>query len=306
MSYRCLPTAITLAVLALGVQSHAHVGDRVIPIYEISDEELTRLDVRDGSVEDWEEIVGEPSVNGLEFIGSPWSSDLVPPYDPAEFDFRIWLGWNDSRDLLFFGLQSVDDEYVNEYVVKYPDGDIFMMWFDNDRISLLVDGDHSGGEFNHVDRAWTEEEKKLNIYRTAQTYFAIAEAADDRYVGYFGAGEEWVNFPPYTDGGGRVVGESPTVSVIEFFVTPFDDLIWNDPEGSAASDLFAGKVIGLDIQVVDHDSDGGRFFSLSGDFNSVTDAGVFVDGVLIGKEDGGWGDTAVQSETWGRIKASFR
>ena len=288
--------------------AQAHLGDRIFPIYEISDEDLMEIDVRDGSIEDWEEIVGEPSVHGVESISLPWrGEDLVPLYDPSEFDFRIWLGWNDRSNLLLFGIETVDDEYVNEYVDEYPDGNIFMMFFRNDVVSFLVDGDHSGGEYNRVDPAWTDEEKKLNIYRTAQTYFAIAEAPDGRYVGYLGAGEDWVNVQPYTDGGGRAMGESPTVSVIEFFVTPFDDLIWDSPDESKASELFPGKIIGFDIQVVDHDSaPGGAFFSLSGDFNSIFDAGVFVDGLLIGKGGTESDDTVVESKTWGRIKASFR
>ena len=44
------------------------------------------------------------------------------------------------------------------------------------------------------------------------------------------------NVPPYTDGGGGSVGEQPTVSVVEYYVTPFDRFVWNDQDESEISD----------------------------------------------------------------------
>ena len=34
---------------------------------------------------------------------------------------------------------------------------------------------------------------------------------------------------PYVDGGGYSNGYGPTSSAMEFYCTPFDDLIWNRP-----------------------------------------------------------------------------
>ena len=61
--------ALTLAPL-LGLAlpgAHAHVGDEIYPFFELLDEDLDRIDLTDGSVEDWLEVVGEPSLTALDF-----------------------------------------------------------------------------------------------------------------------------------------------------------------------------------------------------------------------------------------------
>ena len=45
--------------------AHGHAGDRVFPFYEITD--VTAIDMTDGSIEDWEELFGEPTLTSLDF-----------------------------------------------------------------------------------------------------------------------------------------------------------------------------------------------------------------------------------------------
>jgi hypothetical protein len=225
--------------------AQAHIGDRIFPIYEISDEDLVEIDVRDGSVEDWLVITGEPSIYGVGFSSIPYGGQLgvhesPAPYRPSDLDFRIWLGWNRNSHLLFFGYEGADDVYFNEY-----SGEILFDILRNDCVSFMIDGDHSAGDYARGEADFSEEERTLFVERSAQDYMAIAEAPEGYSVGYGGAGASWVNVPPYTEGFGAIVGESPTVSVIEFFATPFDDLIWNNPKESAPTDLFPGKIIGF-------------------------------------------------------------
>ena len=141
--------------------------------------------------------------------------------------------------------------------------------------------------------------------RQAQQYVAIADAPDGRHVGYLGSGSDWVNALPYADGGGGTTGESPAVSVMEFFVTPFDNLIYNSPGDSEASDLVPGKIIGFQISVPDMDEAPSvykAFHTLTGQAATWRYAERFADGRLIGAGGGG---TAVEDNSWGRIKASF-
>ena len=80
------------------------------------------------------------------------------------------------------------------------------------------------------------------------------------------------------------------------------------------SSLFEGKVIGLDVWVADHDNKGHStptfpdgFYFLdrpTPELNFDYDASEFFDGLLLGP-DGASYDSAVQSTTWGRIKASL-
>ena len=92
---------------------------------------------------------------------------------------------------------------------------------------------------------------------------AIGDTPDGRHVGYLGKGTEWVTALPYADGGGGSTGDGPTTTITEFFVTPFDDLIWNSQEASVPSPLFDGKIIGFSITVPDFDTAPSRIPGLS-------------------------------------------
>lgn len=295
-----------LVIVFLVHSVQAHIGDRIYPIYEITDEDLMEIDVRDGTIGKWSEILSESSVTAAEFTFKGKSSGRPEDqYDPSDLDFRIWLGWNRSRNLLFLAYEGVDDIYINEYAGGDPCDPCEMMH--HDHIEFIVDGDHSGGRYN-LFHGLTEEEEKLNTQRTAQQYRAIAVAPDDRHVGFSHTNAAWVNVPPYTEGGGRVIGENPTISIIEFFVTPFDDLIWDRPEESISSELFPGKIIGFDIVVWEYDTEPMEvqgIFSLTGDDVSWMLADRLVDGILVGIDGVESDDTSVENDTWGRIKASF-
>ena len=95
--------------------------------------------------------------------------------------------------------------------------------------------------------------------RGAKLYQALAEVFDEGLqVLLFPLSNhvsaDWFNRPPFAHGGGAVFGESPIFSVTEFYVTPYDLFVWTDPGDSDLSDLFAGKIIGFNIEVYDVDS----------------------------------------------------
>ena len=129
----------------------------------------------------------------------------------------------------------------------------------------------------------------------------------------------WMTLPPYAEAGGSVAGERPVIWSIELYVTPFDHREGlTSPEGSVVSDLSAGQIIGFTIGVYENDegdpheqiaqlapevhvmgSDSGVFDDVLGNV-----ADNFLDGLLLpaGAEPE---DTAVESVSWGRIKASL-
>ena len=119
--------------------------------------------------------------------------------------------------------------------------------------------------------------------------------------------------PPYAEAGGRVAGETPVIWSIELYITPFDyggeEL--TSPEGNVASDLGAGRIIGFAIGVFDGDRGGGTNAALAPEALADPDrevfrdifyfrADYFLDGLLLPA-----GGTAVESVSWGRIKASL-
>ena len=308
----CLVGLLTLApLLGLAAGAHAHVGDQVYPFYELLDEDLERIDLTDGSVEDWLDVIGEPSLTASDFF---W---LNNPYDPSELDFRIWLAWNQSTSTLWVAMERFDDLYFN----LYDGAGLHEMVSWDSSIAFMVDGDHTGGIYGQllgIDCEDCTAEQVLWNHRHAQRWMAIAEVPGGGDLLDYDGASDWVIREPYAAAGGGVIGESPATTVTEFKLTPFDDLIYDDEEGSEASQLFPGKIIGFSMSTTDNDDtryddgDGRRIIiSLSRGWKVMIDADLFVDGLLIGAgEDparyGGDEDSAVEPSSWARIKAALR
>ena len=315
---RTLPFLIAIPFLLVAICLEAQFQDRLYPFRELTDEMRARIDLKDGSVEDWLEVLGEPTLTPLDFVIPPWS----PEYDPSSYDFRIWLAWHDATDHLFVAAQIVDDYHLNEYD-RYgdnlpPDGDAAM--------SFLVDGDLSGGMLSQG----SFFEDNLYFCVQAQHYYAFAQTySNDSNLHLKGVSDRdrtsWVHHLPYADGGGAIVDSQPVLSVLEFHVTAFDRLIWDDVEQNVISELFAGKTIGFALALADRDTawddevESGpppvdsvhHLFGPGASYDpSKTSTGLFREsdlwahGILLGA-DGGSDGTAVESVTWGRIKASL-
>ena len=306
---------LTLAAIsAEAAPVAAHAGDRLFPIPYLSEETLARLDLDDGSVEDWLDAVGEPTLTPLDF--NLWSEPDWTSYDqldPSNLDFRIWLGWGRDGRIHVAG-QFADDVYVNEYdPLEFPN----FIWA-HDSMRFLIDGDHTGGKYIFVDPPDLDE---LMTNRHAQGYDAIARVPGGPMISLHlttdiifdeqGEPPDWMVRPPFARGGRGVFGENPTVWLIEFFVTSFDRLHHlSPPEESVVSRLAEGRIIGFDVRVRDYDVEvGGRNASyVLGEPTYVGNrrqASNWADGLLLGP-DGGSGDSAVQFDSWGRIKASLK
>jgi hypothetical protein len=249
-----------------------------IPFSELSDADVAAIAL-DGDLTDWEAILGAPALTGEDFFADPTVGEGAA-YNAADLAFNVWLAWHPTTERLYVAIERIDDIYINDYQGGNP-GDIWR----HDSIEFMIDGDNSGGDYSRLaNEDWSDEEGTLNHNRTAQQFVAIADALDDQHIGYQGAGGDWVNFPPYSDAGGASIGTGPTTSVIEFYVTPFDNLIWDDPTESAPSRLFPDKLIGFEISVPDFDSDPGSYHAyhrLSGQPATWRYADNFVDGQLL-------------------------
>ncbi|MBT4498955.1 MAG: hypothetical protein HOC74_14595 [Gemmatimonadetes bacterium] len=303
-------------LLSLIPGAHAHWGDQVYPIIELTDSDLARIDLQDGDIGDWEEIIGAPTLTALDF-------DLIRgQYDPSSFNSRLWLGWHDASNRLYVAMEQVDDFYVNEYDRNGFADATFITTLHDGSIRLSVDGDHSGGTYTYASSDFdTDEEWAFSTDQEAQGYAVIGEVFDSgthigttateilSQNGLEAVFEDWFVQPPYAAGGGGSQGEQPSVAVTEFYVTPFDRLIWNSLEESVISDLFPGKTIGLSIRFADMDEPliMESIYSLPGSGSrSAFTANGFADFVLVGTDGSIPQDTAVESGTWARIKASFR
>ena len=191
----------------------------------------------------------------------------------------------------------------------------------HDSIMLGIDGDHSGGA-GCTNEGCSLEEDWPEARGQTQRYEAIARTVagptlDDPGVRHQTGEFPWTVFPPYGDGGGGVAGEAPVIWVIELYVTPFDRWSggWDSAGDHLVSDLAAGQVIGFAIMVNDRDdppewmlwkpegmqpADGPAFVDL---WNAR--GNCLVDGLLLPAGPDDPGDSAVESVSWGRIKASL-
>lgn len=295
---RLISTFCLMLALVLAGTAHAHIGEKVYLIFEIPDADLEDIDLFDADISDWEDVVGDASLTPEDFFADPTVGDGAQ-YNPADMDYRLWLGWNETNNRLYLAAERIDDVYINEYGGGAP----ATVW-QYDSVEFMVDGDHSGGQYNfNNSEDMTDEEKARNQNSQAQKWNAIFDAPDGRILGYPGRAE-WLNSTPLSDGGGGSTGGGPTVSILEIYVTPYDDIIFADQDGSRATDLEAGNIIGLQIAMPDFDEEPREYrgyHTLSGQAATFRFAERFVDARLVGADDA----TSVADMSWARIKASF-
>ena len=315
--------SITLGLLIIGcaLSAGAHVGNRVFPIAELTDEMLAEIQL-DGSVDEWFDLIDEPTLTRLDFVAELEEEDSQ---DPSDIDFRIWLAWHDEPARLYVAFVASDDFYQNthdydvDWLTSFRDDMIFSV--PNDGIVLGIDGDHSGGPGRDDTGAIP-----LEVTGETQVYEAISRTPgsgpimDDLPTRQWGGVFSWMTLPPYGEAAGSVASEAPIIWVIELYITPFDHRgeVWASPEGSVVSDLTAGQIIGFAIGVFDvddrellsseqlapevqvMDSDREVFW----DIQSYS-ADYFLDGLLLSADSADLEDSAIEAVSWGRIKASL-
>lgn len=297
-------------VVALCGAAGAHIGNLVFPVYELATIDLP--DLNDGTLEDWEDVLPGTSITHDDF--APLAVGDGAGINPEDLAYRTFMAWSSSENRIYAAIERVDDVYIN----TYEGGDLTGLWrFDS--IEVMIDGDHSGGSYNGpgLGEDLTDEELKLLSNFQAQQWVAVAESPDGRILGYQGNGQGWVSLPPYADAGGYSEGESPNTSVIELAITAWDECNWAGPELSRPTRLVGGNFIGFQFSIPDFDTEAGAyhgFHTLSGQPNTWREADNFVDGELLPCDTGDCGadtdrplePTAVEDDSWGRIKASFR
>ena len=294
-------------VVGLLRSAEAQESERLYPFVELTDADLAQIDVTDGSIDEWVDLLGEPTLTALDFQTDPDRA----PYDPADMDYRVWLAWHGATHRIYVAVERSDDIYINNY--DGSDAECVSMWGHDSSVMFSVDGDASGGKFHfYLEEIKDDEERQLLNDQHAQNYNALGDISGSGShvcLGGSRAKEGWFNLPPYAEGGGASFGEQPTLSVTEFYVTPFDRLIWNSPEESVVSTLSRGSLIGFYLAIRDYDVEGelaeGNHFIVGQDYwSDTTNTDGFARGLLVGP-GGEIPDSAVESLTWGRIKATF-
>ena len=297
------PLCTNILLILTASYCFGHIGDRVVPIPEIPEELITQIDIKDGDIEDWLNVIGEPSLTGLDLIpnfGDGWGEE----YNPGDLDFRIWMGWHRGMNRIYLAGQGVDDVLVDQSDGVWDD------WYWDGMMRLEIDGDHSGGIF-----VWDEDEDVgLTTWWEGVQFFSVGALNYRRnpfvHMLFPNPPEDccWFSRPPFADMGAEVNGEKPSVWVMETYITPFDRLVFESREETVISELEPNKIVGLRITVTDLD-DPERQIGYDGLYSippieSQPNPGpdFFADGILLPTDKR---ENAVESVSWGRIKASL-
>ena len=303
---------LTSLVMGLLCVAEAQESERLYPFVELTDADLAQINVTDGSIDEWKDLLGEPTLTPLDFQTRPDKA----PYDPADMDYRVWLAWHGATHRLYVAIERSDDIYINNYEGGDAKPICAAMMGHDSSVGFSVDGDASGGKYTFSrNEIKDRDEHRLLENQHAQIYNALGDISGGGSHVCLGfqtlyGDEDWFQLPPYAEGGGASFGAQPTLSVTEFYVTPFDRLIWNSPEESVVSALSPGTLIGFMLSIPDIEAEG----ELARGYHSIRaqdqwsgsnfNADSFARGLLVGP-GGELPDSAVESLTWGRIKATF-
>jgi len=299
--------AATALMFSVTTASMAHLpADEVFGAFQWPSNQLPVLD---GNISEWNALPAELWVDSNDFGAT---QGLVPEVDASDFFFRIAVGWNDELDRIYFVSERFDDVYDR-------DGDR------DDTYEFGWDTDHSADDFwaTGVDAADLPRERG----RGAQSgHFAWPENLDGEARGNWfwfwmtqiteGASgtNGWASEEPYAccDDSFRLDGSLNGEATLfaEWYVTGFDDFNWEGPEGSVQHDLVEGEIIGIGMSVTDTDvvdAEGNAAFEkyvLGGENLIFGDASFFSDYLLLEIDEAALA-TAVEDDSWGRIKASY-
>ena len=80
-----LPFRIAIAIMLTAISSEARWPDRLYPFRELTDEMVAQIDLKDGSIEDWLEVLGEPTL-------TDWISRATRTIPPRMTAASGWLG----------------------------------------------------------------------------------------------------------------------------------------------------------------------------------------------------------------------
>ncbi len=254
--------------------------------------------------------------------------------NPASLAVKVVIGWSPVTNMIYFLEERFDDHSNARLTVDDR----------QENLEFSIDADHSGGWYmvmgsqadDHSNARLTANDRQENLEfgidadHSGGAYMNLysedidpnrwdgSQAQNYRYylnredpLWHWGSAT-WAVKPPYGFIGwsfdGEVGGEG--VQTVEIAVTPFDDLNSEGIDQSVVHTLAAGEIIGLVFAVKDSDNpddtgyDGGWWSSSWATAEHYAD--VFNDYILLDFDSSIWvPGTAVEADSWGRIKSTF-
>ena len=259
-----------------------------------------RTVVMDGDLGDWDNVPSVFWVTHNDLIEVVTGTQGDP--DPGNLAERLIVGWSPETNLVYVMEERFDD-----------------LWYGtlddtNDKLELVLDADHSGGQFQGVESIDLDPERWAGA--AAQDW---QQSLHQEAQLWLWGGGVWASVEPYAGIRWNVEGEAggPATLFQESWFTTFDDLPASstgpDDPDLKIHDLQEGQVMGIGMAIQDDDNGPGNSYNgywvSTGDINMYFNADSLVDYVLLGFDANNWvsdsDDTAVEDDSWGRIKAGF-
>jgi hypothetical protein len=298
---------LALALIAAGVSvGSAHEPAGVT--YFAFQFPLHAVPTVDGDLGDWA-IVPDLFEISMENGDIVESARLDAGDDLSDFNMRSMIGWNEETNRVYAFADVVDNFLHNKREVANQ-----YNW--DDDWEFFIDADHSGGDmFNGDWNDLEEAEKRSLFYVTGQGYEIHVPPIDGywaftliEHTNWLSTGRE-LPFPEFLEIGWNRTGESdgPGTYQYEIKVTPWGTFDWDGPAASTIVDLNVGTIIHVGYNTKDYDLVSDRYDG-SYDFPPVhnvwRNASLHADIEMLEVDDSLF-PTAVETNTWGRIKANF-
>ncbi len=306
---KILSIVLGLGFLLLAASfSYAHLGEDFFAVQVPIDGTVgilpnTQRLVHDGDPSEWANVDPAFWITHEDLVENQ-NEQGVNAADLAE---RIIIGWSPITNKVYWFEDRFDDVYVG-WAKDSP----------QESVELGIDADHSGGQYMRMQTVDLDGDRWNGSHAQNYRYFVIREDP----VWHWG-NATWVNVAPYAAFGWSFDGDlgDPGTLIVEMGVTVFDDL---DPAGIETSvvhqftqeDGENNAVMGIGFQVQDADnlerccgmvtSGGGNYTSNGGSTTLNQNTDFFNDFIMLSFDPDQWVTvTAVESDTWGRIKSSF-
>ena len=291
-------SALLVAGLALPALAHLPPGELFFAV-QFPD---ANVPVIDGNHADWGVVPQIPYEVGNDKYSDSVYSKLRGEIDVSDLSVRQVVGWNDNTNLLYFMAEVFDN-------VHSRDAETPNAWWADDAWEIYISPTHpeieGGGGYAPGQDGILKIGYNFSMPPTAGAW------------GGYNPPFEWVTDPDNNDAwkmaytfSGEEFGES--TYFYEAWIRPFD-FIPDDGDRAAAeeTDLEEGQVIAISWTFGDFDTPGGAALEDYQGFWSISPQGCCRadnDMVMSELDDNiAWGDqaTAVESNSWGRIKTQF-
>ena len=256
----------------------------------------------DGDLGDWDNVPSVFWVTHDDLIETVTGTQGDP--DPSNLAERIIFGWSPKTNILYFMEDRFDDFFYGTIDNNF------------DTVEVMLDFDHSADPiFQNVASEGLDAERWEGALSQNYRY----QLQNENQMWLWGAAP-WAGEEPYSGVRWTYEGElvgGPTTLHMEMWFTPFDDLPTNstsiDDERIIIHEMKEGEIMGVGFSVQDDDdgADGSYngYWTNSGDTEIYFKATAMVDYVFLGWNESIWvpGEnvTAVEEDSWGRIKAGF-